>query len=454
MSADLVIRNALLVSPEASRHGAVAVSRGRIFAIGRSDAMPSARRVIDAGGRPLIPGALDVHVHVRDPGFTYKETWATATAAAAVGGVTTIFDMPNTNPPTATAEALRDKIAIAASQAHVDFGVYGYVGERNIGELAAMAQAGACGFKLLLGSDNPLVPAPNDGAVLEALAKIAQTGLRCTVHAENNAILRWREAKIRTQGRDDLSAHLDHHTDVAAVEAIQRVILLSEWTGAKIHIAHENCRHALPLIAAAKRRGIDITAETCPHYLFLSVADAARAGGNALRVKPPVRDPSHAGPLWKALLDGTLDILSTDHAPHTVEEKNRASVWETAPGFSGVEISMRLMLTQVAAGRLSLERYVAAACAAPARAFGLWPRKGALCVGADADMVLLDLEHRAPIRGADFKSLGKVTPFEGVETIGRAGSTFLRGELIAHHGEIVSPMGRGRSASIKTVEPD
>ena len=446
MSADLVIRNALLVSPEASRHGAVAVSQGRIVAIGRSDAMPSARRVIDAEGRPLIPGALDVHVHVRDPGFTHKETWATATAAAAVGGVTTIFDMPNTNPPTASVEALRDKIAIAASQAHVDFGVYGYVGENNIGELAEMAKAGACGFKLLLGSDNPLVPAPNDGAVLDALTEIAQTGLRCTVHAENNAMLCWREAR-RSRGRDDLAAHLDQHTDLAAVEAVQRIILFAEWTGAKIHIAHENCRYALPAIAAAKRRGIDITAETCPHYLLLSMEDASRAGGNALRVKPPLREPGHAEALWDAVRKGTLDILSTDHAPHTVDEKHAPSIWETAPGFSGVEISMRLMLTQVVAGRMSMERYVDIACAAPARAFGLWPRKGAFCVGADADMVLLDLDHRAPIRGAGFKSLGKVTPFEGLETIGRAASTFLRGEIIAQDGEVVGPTGCGRVAS-------
>ena len=153
---DLVIRDALLVTPEASRHGAIAVDDGRIVAIGRSEAMPPARRTIEAGGRPLIPGALDVHTHVREPGFSHKETWATATAAAAVGGVTTIFDMPNTDPPTANAAAVREKIAIAGPQAHVDFGVYGYVGEANLADLQPMAQAGASAFKLFLGSDNPV----------------------------------------------------------------------------------------------------------------------------------------------------------------------------------------------------------------------------------------------------------------------------------------------------------
>lgn len=444
-SVDLVIRNALLVTPEASRHGAVAVDDGRIVAIGRSEAMPPARRVIEAGGRPLIPGALDVHTHVREPGFSHKETWATATAAAAVGGVTTIFDMPNTNPPTANAAAVREKIAIAAPQAHVDFGVYGYVGEANLADLQPMAQAGASAFKLFLGSDNPLVPCPNDGAVLDALALIRQTGLRCTVHAENTPILNWRGAQLKAAGRDDLAAHLAQHADIATVEAVQRIALFSEWTGCKVHIAHENCRHALPVIAAAKRRGVAITAETCPHYLLLSMDDAERAGGNALRVKPPVREAGHAAALWAALLDGTIDMISTDHAPHPVEEKHRASIWETSPGFPGVETSMRLMLTEVAAGRLTLQHYVRLACEAPARAFGLWPRKGALMVGADADLVLLDLDHRAPIRGATFQSKGKVTPFEGRETQGRAAMTFLRGTCVAQDGQVIAPPGTGRA---------
>lgn len=447
---DLVIRDARLVAPHASRHGSVAVDGGRIVAIGRGDAMPPARRTIDAGGRPLIPGALDVHVHVREPGLSHKETWATATAAAAVGGVTTILDMPNTAPPTATPAAVREKLAIAAAQAHVDFGVYGYVGEGNVGDLRAMAEAGASAFKLYLGSDNPLVPCPNDGAVLDALVEIVRTGLRCTVHAENTPILRWRGDRLKAQGRDDLAAHLAQHADIATVEAVSRIALFAEWTGCKVHVAHENCRHALPVIAAAKARGVDLTAETCPHYLLLSMDDAERAGGNALRVKPPVREAGHAGPLWEALVAGTIDVLSTDHAPHREEEKRRASIWDVAPGFPGLETSMRLMLTAVAAGRLTLEQYVRAACEAPARAFGLYPRKGALAVGADADLVILDLDRRAAIRGGAFESLGKVTPFEGVETIGAAALTFVRGTLVAQDGRLTNAAHAGRPITGRT----
>lgn len=444
---DLVIANGILVTPDGMMPGAVAIDGGRIVATGHDGAMPPARRVIDAGGRHVIPGAIDVHVHIREPGFSHKETWASATAAAAIGGVTTVLDMPNTNPPTATAQAVAQKIALASPQALIDFGVYGYIGEDNIAELAPMAQAGAAAFKLYLGSDNPLVPCPNDGAVLDAMAEIARLGRRVTVHAENTGILRWREAQIRAAGRDDLQAHLDQHADIATVEAVSRIALFSEWTGCPVHIAHESCRHSLPLIADAKRRGVDLTAETCPHYLFLSMDDAARAGGNALRVKPPVREAGHAGPLFEALASGLIDMISTDHAPHLQDEKRQASIWLTAPGFPGVETSMRLMLTQVVAGVITLADYVRMACEAPARAFGLYPRKGSLLPGTDADIVLVDMNAAGIIRGADLHSIGNVTPFEGMATMGMAVMTLVRGRVVAEAGRIVADHGWGRALS-------
>lgn len=444
---DLVIGGGLLVTPEGVGEGAVAVDGGLIVAVGADAAMPPARERVDVEGRCIIPGAIDVHVHFREPGFSRKETWASASAAAAAGGVTTVFDMPNTNPPTADADSVRAKIAIASAQSLVDFGIYGYVGEANIADLAPMAAAGASAFKLYLGSDNPLVPCPNDGAVLDAMAEIARLGLRLTTHAENTPILRWRGERLQAAGRTDLAAHLEQHADIATVEAVQRTALFAQWTGCKVHIAHENCRHALPVIAEAKRRGVDITAETCPHYLFLSMDDAARAGGNALRVKPPVREAGHAGPLWEALASGLIDMISTDHAPHRPEEKRRASIWEVAPGFPGVETSMRLMLTQVAAGRLTLPAYVRMACEAPARAFGLHPRKGALAPGADADIVVVDLARRGVICGAELHSKGQVTPFEGMETVGAPVMTFLRGRLVARDGRIVALEPHGRNVA-------
>jgi allantoinase len=442
---DLVVSGGQLVSPEAIVSHAIAVDGGKIVKIGAPDLMPPARERIDAAGLHVLPGAIDVHVHFREPGFSHKETWMTATKAAAVGGVTTVFDMPNTNPPTSSVEAVLQKLEIAARQAMVDFGIYGNIGETNLDQLKPMAEAGVVSFKLYMGSENPLVPCPPDGAILDAFEVLAELGMRCTVHAENTPILVWRGERLLRSGRHDAAAHLEHHSDIAAVEAVSRTAIFSEWTGCKVHIAHESTRFSLPHIRFAKERGVDLTVETCPHYLFLTTEDGARLGDNFLRVTPPVREPGHKECLWQALLDGTIDILSTDHAPHLPKEKRAASIWNCAPGFPGVETSMRLMLTEVSRGRLTLPDYVRMACAMPAKAFGLYPRKGVLAPGADADIVLVDMKKRGTIKAQDLHSIGNATPFEDFEIIGMPVRTLVRGKTVAQNGQPVGTPGWGRN---------
>jgi dihydroorotase len=442
-----VITGGLVVSPEETVAAAIAVDQGRIVAVGAPDALPPARDTIDAAGLHVLPGAIDVHVHFREPGFSHKETWTSATQAAAVGGVTTVFDMPNTDPPTGSVAALEQKHAVASRQAIVDFGLYGLIGETNLDQLEAMAQAGAASFKLYMGSENPLVPCPCDGAIVEAFEILARLGIRCTVHAENTPLLTWRGERLRAAGRTDAAAHLEQHIDLAAVEAVSRTAVFAEWTGAKVHIAHESTRHSLPHIRFAKDRGVDMTVETCPHYLFLSTDDGARLGESFMRVKPPVREPGHAGPLWDALLDGTIDILSTDHAPHLRAEKTRPVIWDCAPGFPGVETSMVLMLAEISRGRLTLGRYVGMACEAPAKAFGLWPRKGTLTVGADADIVLVDMSATGRITADALHSVGNATPFEGFEIRGRPVRTLVRGATVARDGQPVGTPGWGRAVT-------
>lgn len=451
--ADLVIHGGTIVNENAAIAASMAIRDGRIAAIGEADLMPSSRETIDATGRHLLPGVIDPHVHFRDPGLEYKEDWGTGTAAAACGGVTTAFDMPNTEPPTATPEALALKRAHAAEKAVVDYGIYGLLDEQNLDQLELLAADGVIGFKLFVGNTTGNLPCPSDGAILEGFETIARLGLRCTVHAENSPILFRRERAMQAAGRTDALAHLAARPDVCALEALNRVAVFAEWTGARVHIAHESTRLSLPYIRAAKSRGIDLTVETCPQYLFLSTDDMRGAHGSILRVNPPIREPGHGEPLMAALLDGTIDMLATDHAPHLPEEKRRPNIWDCGCGFPGVETSMPLMLTAVNQGRMTLAQYVRASSANPARAFGLYPRKGVLAVGADADIAIVDLAKRGLIAPARLHSRSKVTPFADRAVQGVPVMTLVRGRVVMRDGEILASPGWGRQVSVQMPTP-
>ena len=308
-------------------------------------------------GLHVLPGAIDVHVHFREPGYTHKEDFGTGTAAAACGGVTTVFEMPNVSPPTATRAALAEKLKLASDKAHVDFGLYGLLAEDNLDELEALVEGGAIGFKCYMGNTFGHLPSPSTGAMLEGFEIVARTGKRISLHAETASINMRREERLRAAGRVDPLAHLAARPAVVAIEAVSRAAVLAEWTGARIHILHISSADELRPLREAKARGVDITGETCPHYLLLDTDDYARVG-SIVRVNPPVREPRNKEPLWAAIVDGTIDMIATDHAPHTREEKIKNDIWTADCGFPGVELPMPLMLTQVNAGRLTICDYV------------------------------------------------------------------------------------------------
>ncbi|MFW5834668.1 MAG: dihydroorotase [Pseudomonadota bacterium] len=445
MSVDLVIKGGWIVGERGRIRAGLAVEDGRIVAIAEDDLLPPATTVVDAAGLHLLPGVIDVHVHFREPGMAHKETWTTGSRAAAAGGVTTVFDMPNTDPPVDTVAHLDLKHARAREQSLVDFGLYGLLGEHNLEHLAPLAEAGVVGYKLFLGNTTGNLPCPSDGAVREGFEILAELGLRCSIHAENSPMLFWREARLKAAGRNDPRAHLEARDDLVAVEALNRACTIAEWTGARIHIVHESTSASLPYIAFFKQRGVDLTVETLPQYLVLSMDDVEAPGGAALRMNPPIRDAHHQAPLWEALASGLIDMIATDHAPHGPGEKTGERIWDIACGLLGVETSLPLMLTEVNKGRLTLEEYVRVSAGAPARAFGLYGRKGVLRVGADADIVLVDLERHATL-GADRQhSLDRQFPYEGRPVQGLPVMTFVRGRLVAKDGEPVeAAAGWGR----------
>jgi len=443
MIADLVIHGGIVVSPEAAYAASVAISEGRVLAAGAAGAMPDGRETLDATGLHLLPGMIDVHVHFRDPGYPHKEDFATGTAAAAFGGVTTVFDMPNTLPPTGTAEILAQKHAMAARRAYVDYGLYGLLGEDTIEAVPELVAGGVIGFKLYMGNTFGRIASPSTGAMLEAFEKVAPTGKRISLHAETNSIMERRETRLRASGRTDALAHLESRPAVVAIEAVSRAAILAEWTGARIHILHISSAAELRPLREAKSRGVDITGETGAHYLMLSTEDYARFGG-IIRVNPPVREATNQAPLWAALADGTIDMIATDHAPHAPEEKTRADIWTVDCGFPGVETHMPLMLTAVREGRLSLCDFVRLSAAAPAKVWGLYPRKGVIQPGSDADIAIVDLDRAWTIDDARLQSRSRITPWHGRAVTGLPLHTLVRGRFVMRDRVLVGAPGWGR----------
>jgi dihydroorotase len=447
---DLVIRGGHVVTPDAVFNASVAVKDGAVAAVGADELMPPARDVLDASGLHVLPGAIDVHVHFRDPGYPHKEDFASGTAAAALGGVTTVFDMPNTLPPTGTAEALAAKQTMAAEKAHVDFGLYGLLGEDTIAQVPALVAGGVIGFKLYMGNTFGRIPSPSTGAMLEAFEAVAPTGKRISLHAETNSIMERRETRLGEAGRTEALAHLASRPAVVAVEAVSRAAVLAEWTGARIHVLHISSAEELRPLREAKARGVDITGETCPHYLLLSTDDYARLGG-VIRVNPPVREARNQDPLWAALADGTIDLIATDHAPHAPEEKTRNDIWTVDAGFPGVETQMPLMLTAVNAGRLTICDYVRLSAAAPAKIWGLYPRKGALQPGADADIAIVDLKREWTIDDGKLQSRSKITPWHGWRVKGLPIHTLVRGRFVMRERRLVEDT-RGWGRSVHAIQ--
>ena len=454
--ADLVIRNGKIVSPDAVFEGSIAIKDGRVLAVGADAAMPETKESFDATGLHVLPGAIDDHVHFRDPGYPHKEDWESGTAAAAFGGVTCVFDMPNTIPPTGTGEILAAKHKIAAAKAHIDFGLYGLLGDDTIANVPDLVKGGVIGFKLYMGNTFGKIPSPDTGATLECFEVAAATGKRVSLHAENNEIMERRQKRLMAAGKANQWAHLAARPNVVAVEAVSRAAILAEWTGARINVLHISTAEELRPLREAKARGVDITGETCPHYLMLSTEDYDRVPG-VIAVNPPVREKQNQGPIWAALLDGTIDVIATDHAPHAREEKTRNDIWTVDCGFPGVETQMPLMLTEVNAGRMSICDYVRMSSYNPARIWGLYPRKGALTPGSDADIALVDLAREHIIRDAEIQSRSKISPWDGRPVKGLPIHTLVRGRFVMKDRKLV-PATKGWGHSVHTIqempEPD
>ncbi|MGH2345430.1 MAG: dihydroorotase [Chloroflexota bacterium] len=449
MTNDLLIHHARIVTPSGMIEGALLVNDGRIAAVLSEGRLPEARETVDAGGNYLLPGVVDIHVHFREPGQEYKATYASESAAAAVGGVTTICDMPNNGTrAVVTAERVRAKATAAAASALVDFGIYAYltVGPRETAR--DLQEAGIMGLKwdMSLAGTEPAPGAwlPNPDQALPAFQAAAALGLTIGIHAEDRPSVARAVAALRAEGREDAAAHLASRPAEVEAIALRQAFDLVRASGARLHVHHLSSARGLELVRAAKREGLPVTAETIPPFLFLDSRDYARLG-TVMKIYPAVKEPADREALWEGLLDGSIDCVATDHAPHTLEEKSKG-IWEAAAGAIGVQTSLTLLLTETTRGRLSLGRCTELLSANPARIHGLYPRKGALVPGADADLVLVDLDQRAVLRNEDMLTPNHLTPFHGWEVRGVPYRTWLRGQLTAADGR---PRGRALGRQIR-----
>ena len=429
---DLVLRGGRVATPGGILEADLAIAEGRIAAIGRLGEV-AAREEVRIAGLTVLPGVIDPQVHFREPGLTHKEDLATGTTAAIKGGVTTVFEMPNTSPPTTTAEALADKLARAGGRAWCDYAFFVGASEENAGALAELERLPGCaGVKLFMGSSTGTLLVGEDEGV-EAVLRGGRR--RIAVHSEDEPRLRERLALV--QGSGDPSLHPLWRDEETALRATLRLLALARRCGRPVHVLHVTTAEEMDLLGRNK----DIaTVEVTPQHLTLAAPDCYRALGTLAQMNPPIREARHRDALWRGIEEGIVDCLGSDHAPHTLEEKARP--YPTSPsGMPGVETMLPLMLDHVAAGRLTLERLIDLTSAGPARVYGI-AGKGRIAVGYDADLVCVDLKRRRTIRAAELSSRCGWTPFEGREVTGGPVLTLLRGRVACREGEVAgAPLG-------------
>ncbi|MFF2849062.1 allantoinase AllB [Streptomyces sp. NPDC058001] len=434
----LVLRSTRVITPEGTRAASVAVAGGRITAVLAHDApVPECARLEDVGDDVVLPGLVDTHVHVNDPGRTHWEGFWTATRAAAAGGITTLVDMPlNSLPPTTTAAHLRVKQDVARAKAHIDVGFWGGALPDNVEDLRPLHDAGVFGFKCFLSpSGVEEFPELDRDQLARSLAEIAGFDGLLVAHAEDPREL---AAAPRLTG-PRYADYLATRPPVSEDTAIETLIAAARRFDARVHILHLSSASALPLIADAKRDGVRLTVETCPHYLTLT-AEEVPDGASEFKCCPPIREAANQDLLWAALADGAIDCVVTDHSPSTADLKTPdfATAWG---GVSGLQTSLPAVWTEARERGHTLEDVVRWMSAAPAALVGL-TRKGAIEPGRDADFAVLAPDATFTVDPAALQHRNRVTAYAGKTLHGVVTSTWLRGERVQHDGVIGAPTGR------------
>jgi allantoinase len=425
---DLAFKGATIVRPSGRARLHVYVDDGRIAAMTSDDR--DAREVVDATGLHLLPGMVDTHVHLMDPGPTDREDFPTGTEAAACAGVTTIVEHTHAHPVREVTD-LADKRAHLADRAHVDYGLAAHVWPDRIDRIPALYEAGVTFFKIFTCTTHG-VPGIDAAHLLDAFRALASCGAPTLVHCEDETITEEAERALKAAGREDNAIIPEWRNLDAELVAVAVTGTLAARTGVRATVAHVSSPQVVKIVEQARAAGADLAAEACPQYFLLREQEVLEHGAFR-KFTPPMRarTDDDEQQLWRLLRDGALTHVSTDHAPSTREQKTEGSIWDVHFGLPGIDTTLPMLLDAVGRGMLSLEDVVRTYAEAPARRYGLAPRKGSLAIGADADVVLVDLEETWTLTDAHVRSKAGWTPYAGRSVQGRVVGTWLRGRRLA-----------------------
>jgi allantoinase len=428
----------------------VVIEGERIAALARPGEGGPADESIDASGLVVLPGAIDMHAHFEDPGHTEREDFTTGTMAAAAGGITSVIEHPLTYPPVTTTALYREKREMAARKVVVDFALWGALTAPSIPEIAGQRAEGAMGFKAFMPVSDPSYPHVTDAEFLAGMHAVGEAGGLVLVHAESDSLLQDGIARMRAAGRRDPLAHHESRPPFVEEEAVHRALYLAAHAGVRIQIVHVSSPVSADLVREEKRRGRPVSMEICPHHLLLDLDDLVRLGPYGV-CAPALRERALVERLWDSVLDGTADCLVSDHSAYTRAEKDagRDDIFLSPLGCQVMQETVPLVLDEAFHRRgLPLEAFVRFSSANAARISGTYPRKGTLLPGADADVVLWDLEHEWQVDSASQQfSKNPWSPFDGRRARARVVRTLVRGETVYAGGEIVAAPGWGRFLS-------
>src|ERR1700761_2349518 len=442
MNFDLLIKGGITATPNGIAEADVGVTGGGIVAVGALSGA-SAAETFDAKGLHVLPGVIDTQVHFREPGNEHKEDLETGSRAAVLGGVTGVFEMPNTAPPTTTREAIEDKLARAKNRMHCDYAFYAGATPENVRDLAELElMHGVCGVKAFLGSSTGTLLLSEQKDILAALKSGRR---RVAVHSEDEARLKERRPLAK---EDDPRTHPFWRDVETARASTERVLRLAREAGRRLHVLHVTTAEELPLLAASRDLA---TVETTPQHLTLAAPECYERLGAYAQMNPPIREARHRDALWHAVREGLIDVIGSDHAPHTREEKDKEYP-DTPSGMPGVQTLVTILLDHVAKGNLSLERFVDLTASGPQRIFGI-AGKGRIARGYDADFTIVDMGLTRTIENKWIASRCGWTPFDGMTTKGWPVAAVLRGRIVMRDFASVVPASGAPARFVETLEP-